>query len=358
MFRVMSLAALVLGCTTMRAPPRSSNADSVATSARIVFVAQTPWAPWEHWRLERASDPALDVFLAHDSTKRPLVVLLQGSGCGPLFFLSDTGSGEQKRASSLFFGKAAEARLDRAHFVAIEKHGVRSFGPFHARDKERPQCSERYEARVDKPSRVRDVVDVIDALTKLPWVGPVLVAGHSEGADLATGVALALGQRLEAVGLFSSAGPSQLVDFAVYAHRTGDSDTIRETFVEIQHVIDAKEEAAQFWRGHSMRRWRSYAIDSTPLDEMRACGVPTFVAHGSRDTNSPVESADMFVVELMRTNPSRPIYYIRVQDADHGFQLPGGENHKDFVFDEFLNWGLSRQKNRRVLVGPPFQAAR
>jgi pimeloyl-ACP methyl ester carboxylesterase len=269
-----------------------------------------------------------------------------------LFSVTDLGGGKRRGSSSLIFGDLVEERLSRAHFAAIEKRGVASFGPIRDHNDERAPCSPEYEAGVSKRERVRDIVDAVDSLSREPWVGPVLVAGHSEGGDLAAGVAHALRQRIAAVGIFGSAGPSQLVDFAIYAHRTGTVEAAREAFSEIQTVIDPKSQRP--WRGHSLIRWRSYAVESTPLDEMRSCEVPTFVAHGSRDSNSPVESADMFVVELLRTNPARPIFYVRVHDGDHGLGAPNQQNYLPFAFDHFLNWGLSQSKERGVLVGPPF----
>lgn len=319
-------------------------------AARAVRVGPTVWKPWEHWRVTRPALSALDVFIAHDAQKRPLVVLLQGSGCDPLFSVTDLGGGNRRGASSLIFGDLVEGRLPRAHFAAVEKRGVVSFGPYRRPDEKRTPCSSDYEAGVHKRERVRDIVDAIDALSREPWVGPVLVAGHSEGGDLAAGVAQALRQRLAAVAIFGSAGPSQLVDFVIYAHRTGRVEALREAFSEIQTVIDPKSQ--QPWRGHSLVRWRSHGVESTPLDEMRSCEVPTFVAHGSADTSSPVESADTFVVELLRSNPARHVFYLRVQDADHGLGTPDGQGHLPFAFDRFLSWSLSPNK-RGVLVGPP-----
>jgi hypothetical protein len=147
-----------------------------------------------------------------------------------------------------------------------------------------------------------------------------------------------------------------LVDFVVYAHRTGKPEAVREAFADIQKVIDPATRGS--WHGHSLERWRSFAVESTPLDEIRSCAVPTFVADGSRDSNSPVESADTFVVELLRSDPRRGVFYWRVHEADLGFSTPGGESYTAQVLDRFLEWALSPKKGRGVIVGPPFEVAR
>jgi len=345
-----ALAMLAVGCVGdpgIRAEPTLASAVQPAVSA--MRVGPTAWDPWELWHVARPSRPRLDVFAVHDAQKRPVVVLLQGSGCQPLFSVSSNADGP--RTSTLFFDAAVKDRVARVHFVAVEKRGVVSFrAP--PKDDEEPTCSPEYEAGVARSERVADIVDTIEALSRQPWAGPVLVAGHSEGADLAASVGHALGTKVAAVGLFSSAGPSQLFDMVLAAHRTGKTEAIREAFSDVQRVIDPQSTGR--WRGHSMVRWKSYAVESSPLDEMRASDVPVFVAHGSRDATSPVESADLFVVELLRANVARSVAYVRVEDADHLLRSPSGEKFGPSILDRFLNWALSPSKARGVVLGPPF----
>jgi pimeloyl-ACP methyl ester carboxylesterase len=303
-------------------------------------------SPWERWHLERDDAPALEVFVARDETPRPLVVLLQGSGCVPLFFETPGGAG-----ASLLFWREVAGGDHPVHFAAVEKRGVASFGP-------PPQgqpgtmegCSQAYVEGAVKPERVADVVDVVSALGDEPWVDGVLVAGHSEGAAVASGVAEVLGERLVAVGLFSAAGPSQLVDFVVYAHRSGEADRVRDTFDDILTLTDPQAEGA--WRGHDISRWQTFAVDTSPLEELRGKSVPVFVVHGSADESSPVESADAFVVELLREGPERPVFYLRLQEVGHGLIARGDENLRSLVLRRFISWALSESNARGVEVWP------
>src|SRR3954468_3546002 len=58
---------------------------AVPSAAR---VGPSPIKQWEQWTVTRKDAPALDVFVAGHAEKRPLVVLVQGSWCLPLFMLS------------------------------------------------------------------------------------------------------------------------------------------------------------------------------------------------------------------------------------------------------------------------------
>ncbi len=40
------------------------------------------------------------------------------------------------------------------------------------------------------------------------------------------------------------------------------------------------------FQGLRARRWRTFWVDSTPLDDVRDSSVPPFVAHGTRDGSS------------------------------------------------------------------------
>jgi hypothetical protein len=335
-------------------PRPSASFDAVGdevAAPRATFVGEAGQPGWEAWRLDREDVPALDLFVARDEQTRPLLVLLQGSGCVPLFFTTPEGGGH-----SLLFMDAVLAGDLGVHVAAIEKRGVTAFGPLpDGQPGTGLGCSEAYLEGLAKPARVRDVVDAVNALAEEPWVDGVIVAGHSEGASVASGAARILGERIEAAGLFSSAGPSQLADFVLAAHRDGDANHVRGRFGEVLFLTDP--EARGTYRGHGVERWRTFAVESTPLDDLRSAPVPVFVAHGTADESSAVESADVFVVELLREGPRRPVFYVRIQGADHNLRGEGGDDFRPFVLHRFLEWALADDRPRTVLVGPPFESA-
>jgi hypothetical protein len=86
--------------------------------AALKMVRQTEWEPWEAWRLRRAERPPLDVFFAHTSEPKPLVVLLQGSGCAPLLAIAEGG---RLRMSSLLV--QPEDLAADVHLMAVEQVG-------------------------------------------------------------------------------------------------------------------------------------------------------------------------------------------------------------------------------------------
>lgn len=309
-------------------------------------VGPTGWNPWSHWTLQTEKGAPLDLFLASDEKPKPLLVMLQGSGCRPLFAIGDADAeGRTPRRSSLFHFAKTLRKPGPVHVMAVEKRGVTSFGPL---GEEEPECSEAYERGLSKPDRVRDVVAAIEAFAHEPWVTEVLLLGQSEGADLATGVAKALGPgKLAAVGLLSSAGPSQLFDFVVFDRRKRNHEAVLEDFQQTLGLLGPNPPARI--HGHSALRWKSYAVDSTPLQDMAGLDVPVFVAHGTDDENSPVESADLFVIELLRMNPSRPVYYFMVPDATHGFVGADGTDHAPNVIARFLEWAVSAKKSTTIV---------
>jgi hypothetical protein len=301
--------------------------------APLERVGPTDWSPWDAWRLRRADAPPLDIFFVHTDEPRPVVVLLQGSGCVPLLSVMDGG---RRRMSSLLV--QPEDVPAGVHLMVIEKVGVRSFDPAFDPAAERP-CSDDYQRNVAKASRVRDVVDAIRAARALPWVGEILVVGHSEGADVAAGVGRALDGELAAVGILSGAGATQFFDFVVEERVAGRHDDANQVLVEAFGLTGPTPPAQ--YRGHSFARWQSFAIDSSPLDDLRATRTPIFVAHGTADHASRIENADLFVLELLRSRRQHPLFYWVLDGVDHGYRDAAGTSHAAEVVRRFVAWGLA-----------------
>lgn len=310
--------------------------------SRLTRLGPTAFEPWERWSLNRAEAPALDVYVMHDEAPRPLLVLLAGSRCTPLFFQLEH-EGKRLTGTRLTFAISLIQALTGLHVATVEKMGVRSFELYSGDGMS--DCSGEYEQHVAKPERVRAVADATTALAAQPWVTQVLLVGHSEGANVAAGVARMLGEkRVAAVGLMAGAGPSQLFDGILFARRDAEPGGVRAAFNDALRVMDPAAQGS--WNGHSLTRWRSYVVDTTPLEELHTSRVPVFIAHGTEDESVPIESADLLAIELMRDR-SRPIFYLYLPGRNHSFR------GKDRVDDAraVLEWALSPTKTIGVQEG-------
>jgi fermentation-respiration switch protein FrsA (DUF1100 family) len=308
-------------------------------------VSETEWSPWERWRVSRADAPPLDVYLAHDAVKRPLVIMVQGSDCSPLFQIREQG-GKKRYRTSLIFADMAKSKGQAEHLAGVERRGLESFAV-----EASTVCAPGH-GGISKEERVRDTADAAIALSKLPWAGPILLAGHSEGADVVSGTARALAGKVDVagVGFFSGGGPSQFFDEVVAARRAGDAKAAQRSFEDLLNITSRSP--MEGYRGWPTERWISYAVDSSALDDLRRTNAPVFIAQGGRDENSPIESADLLAVELLRDR-RRLVKYVILPGADHNLVDSDGADRSDEVFVEFVRWSLDPLKTREVRTLDP-----
>ena len=277
----------------------------------------------------------------------------EGSGCHaldiglcyPLFSYREK-NGRREIVSPLIFTDVADKELPPVYFAAVERRGITSFGD---RPKERPQCTDDFGA-VTKTDRVRDLADAISALRKQPWAGKVYIVGHSEGVDVAAGVARLLGDDAVAgLALLSGGGPTQFFDFVMEARHNKDDKRVQATFDDMISVTGPQAEGKL--NGLPIKRWKTFALDSTPLDDLRGLRLPVFVAQGTLDVKSYVEGADLLVLELLR-NATRPVRYLMLPDSDHDFMSADGKvDQSGRVVKDFLRWVTGSKPERSVQMG-------
>lgn len=85
-----------------------------------------------------------------------------------------------------------------------------------------------------------------------------------------------------------------------------------------------------------------------------APSVPVFVAHGTADTHVAMANADLFVVEAMRQQKERPLRYLVVDGAGHGFEARDNDVQSE-VLSDFTNWAASGANGRSfaTIATPP-----
>ncbi len=312
---------------------------------------KTPLAGWRKWTVERPGMQTLDVYIAGDTTeKKPVLLLVTGSKCRPVFDVKENG----KVNSPLFTTDASFYRKTGFITVVMERRGVKSFEPIPpeiAAIDIRTRCRDDYGA-LSKFDRVKDLEDCVRALRREKWFGKLAILGHSEGVDVTTGLAKTLGdQDILALGLMAGASPSQFGDFILEARAQKDNIKAMAIFDDVIWLTSEKAEGK--YGGYPLKRWRSYAIESTPMEDVRESMVPVFVANGSRDTHAPIGGADTFVLELLRRQEKRNVLYLSIADLDHNFMDAKGNDLSLAVIKEFAAWALSSDKGRKVLMSLP-----
>jgi pimeloyl-ACP methyl ester carboxylesterase len=300
---------------------------------------------WTEYRT-RNGDRDVHFFLTHDDRPKPLVVFLRGSGCAPLFVVNDDGTSSE----TSIFQDIVEPRRERFHFALIENPGIeplRFAAGMSLQEKKQAfarsedDCGGVYRANQTKSARVSDVLAVLNALAGQTWIQRTFVVGHSEGSHVATGV---LHERLvDAVALFSSAGPTQF--FGFHVARGASRESLIRTFADMRMLEQASDDTA--YLGEPAKRWKSYALDSTPLEDVRASPVPLSVAHGGLENN--LLAADLFVLEALRQQPRRPVRYVVVDRGDHAFTVDG-QSRMLKLFDDFVNWADNPGRSTEALL--------
>lgn len=343
-------AAVLLAATAAVGIDGQTPAPGSAPS--LTPVHRAPDGQWSAYRIGTA--PAgTDVFLLHDARPKPVVVLLQGSGCLPAFTIDSDGT---YRTTSLFQDAIGPA-LPSVHFAVVEKRGVSpvrfSAGMSQAQqvalfERAGTDCSTTFYDNATKPARVADVVTALAAIAKEPWASAFILLGHSEGTHVATGVLKSDPPvPIVAAGVFASAGPTPYWG-GTYAKSGADARA------DFARNLDRLREAQRAPDGAMVdglpaRRYKTFWIESTPMDDVRDSDVPLFVAQGSRD--GTLLPADLFVMEAVRRKPDRPVRYVVLQDGDHAFAQPGGRSRVVELLNDFLKWAMdpARQSSTDVV---------
>lgn len=343
--RVLRSVVLLLCILAVPLAARSRTDEAGSRQPAVALDEGDSSGLWRRYHVD-AGGRSVSFYAAHDSQPKPLVVLVHGSGCAPVMTVDGAGA---FRDTTLFQDVVTTHR-QRFHFAIVEKRGVEplrlSAGV--TRDErvaafERVQrpCSAQFDREVTKAARVDDVSTVAEVLSRESWVDRVILLGHSEGTHVATGV-LAAARRvpIAAAGLFASAGP--LRHFAGYAAQGPNPDRLRGLIDEIQMLQMAPDDAMH--DGLPVRRWRTFWLDSTPIDDVRQSQVPLFVAQGTRDGTTL--AADLFVLEALRQQPTRPVRYVVVTGGDHAFETKTKGSRIDELFVDFVNWiGVNERRS-------------
>lgn len=349
---LISGMATVLAAMGYLACANAQRVDEVAVAQSHRALSPVLLASGGSWSEYSVEGPGrqIRIYLTHDDQPKPIVFLLQGSGCGPSFTVDGHGT---YHPTSLFQDVVAAASR-RVHFAVVEKPGVAplKFDAAMTQEEKRRafelagfRCSQEFFENATKTVRVDDVRVAMTALAGQPWASGFILVGHSEGTHVATGVLKSRpAEGVLAAALFASAGPTPF--WSAYASNGGTRAGFERAFNRVRMLHTADD--ALMHEGLPNRRWKTFWLESTPLDDVRESMVPLFVAHGTRD--GTILAPDLFVIEAVRQQPTRSLRYVVLENGDHAFEAVPGQSRVPEIFVDFLDWALDTNRTTGTAV--------
>jgi dienelactone hydrolase len=221
--------------------------------------------------------------------------------------------------------------------MTMEKRGVRP-------DADGNPCSKEFLSTNDRMQRISDAKLLITKLHVLlpDWNGKLVVVGASEGGAIAPEVAMSY-DRTVAVASLAGGGWSQSGELKKLKEKElagRPPEEIREALAELDKQFDEIEKSSTSlttWNGddNTYKRWASYLWYS-PLDYFYKLNAPIYIAQGTKDQSSPVESAD--AIQERFSSREADLTYRRYEGLDHDWTDAKGQDQTDKVIGDLLDW--------------------
>jgi dipeptidyl aminopeptidase/acylaminoacyl peptidase len=268
--------------------------------------------------------------------RKPLLVFVNGSGAQSQFFFMPDGS-----VGWGIYAAIGPLASDEYHVVTCDKRGIEV--GYNGENSSWPLEYHRYATFED---RVAEIRLLIDRLLREPLVDPsrILIIGSSEGADIAAGVA-AEDPRITHCAFLAGGGATQLFDFLIFQRKKmGRMNNSPEQIVEsLQKIEDEFRKIfadpasdTKMYNGHAYRRWSSFC-SHPPLESLLKTKAKLFLAHGTEDENSSIESFDLLLAEMIRHRKTN-VLSRRYPGIGHILLRPGPSKPSEDVFNDILKW--------------------
>lgn len=255
----------------------------------------------------------------------PLLLYLDGSGCAS--------------AESLlgYFGPFVDLGFGAA---ILQKRGVKAGDSGNA-------CSEEYLRTNDRGQRVGDAKLFLFRGRKLfpGWNGKLVVVGGSEGGALAPEVGLSYAGTTAVVSL-AGGGWNQGEELKKMKEKelagSGTSpDKIRAELARLEKKFEEIQKspvASKSFMGkaNTYKSWASYLWHS-PLEFFVKLKAPVYVAQGTRDGSTPIESSDA-VRDRFKALGKTNLVYRRYAGLDHNWTDAQGKDHTEQIIGDLLEW--------------------
>lgn len=300
--------------------------------------------------LPRPGSPPLRYYLAPSPDgPRPLLVVIQGSGCGPLFVSAHDGL-NATAAQDILIQLAA----GRFAVMVVEKPGVEPESTPASSDGTAADCSALFRAGHSLPNWSRAISSAIDDARTDPRVdgaAPVRLLGMSEGAVTAARLAHDRPD-ISHVVFISGFGCDQWHDMLVVARRAADAEhasaapeqraaavhaAIERTEAGLRAVAADPDNPDRLFEGQTHLFWSTFGL-ACPASDLANADADVFVAYGTSD-----EQVDAGAVESIvsaRLAAGRTVTTRRILGGTHVLNTPTTGPFENIlaVFRDSLDW--------------------
>ncbi len=291
----------------------------------------------------------IHVTKTNSTSKRPLIIYLDGSGNFPIYYKNKAGRYAtsvpldiQKYAKDYYIALISKPSIPFKDSLRYDDSG-RAYYP----------GNENYTNLYSLDWRAGTASATIDYLLKTLPIdkNKVIVIGYSEGAQVAPKLAV-LNKKVTHVICMGGNALNQLYDFILEARLQAERQEI--TTEESQQIVDSlytayekiyQNPAAvnQFWYGATHLKWSSFS-KTTPLENMLQLNIPILYIAGGKDHNQTILDMDYAKLEFLRKGKTNLTYKV-YPNCNHFFQeeIAGDGNGKsldriDEVHQFAMNW--------------------
>lgn len=277
---------------------------------------------------------------AYTTKPDKLVVFIQGTDPFPVFF-NEERNGEFKPTKTF---NSDYKLLDSTYAYAIvSKPGLS--GIF---QKEGFTVPKKYHEKNHREYRVAQIDASINDVLKNHMVSPkkVVVYGHSEGAQIASSLALT-NKHITHLGFWSGNVLNNFYEFALFERiavlkgQQSDSlahDNIMGLLGWYKSIIaDPNSTETDNW-GFTNKRWSSY--EEAPINNLLKLDIPVYSLFATLDESTPIETAYLLPVQFLQ-NRKNNLTFNLCMGCNHSYQkmsANGMESQWEDQFKKFILW--------------------
>lgn len=339
------------GCSSAEraAAVRVQPASPSGTQARCVATARELAIPYNRYEVGDALGRTITFYVSTNAAGEvpagtmPLVLFIQGSGCGSLFNLA-----ADLRVHGGIQNMILDLGRDRVRVMVVEKPGVKYLAD-PMPPGEATACAPEFSAEQTYDRWAAALTAALRAAVQLEGIdrSRVLVMGHSEGSVMAPRVAADNDDLVTHVAALSGGWVTQLYELGQLAWEPERPDEpledrarrLEEIYATWEKIRADPNSSTEFAWGHAYRRWSSF-FEASAVEQLLRTRAKIYLAQGTADKSTPVEGFDMVRAELSRRG--RPFTCERLLGADHGYRRPDDKGWEGMqnLLQNVLTWFL------------------